>query len=359
MKKICILSAVNIKHMTMISFYTEKLKRDNIDFDIIYMDKYGIEEEFPSKNKYVFENIINPKSTKLKKIIKYLKFRKFAINILENNQYDFIIVWNDLAIFMFADYLSKKYKRKYSLNIRDYLGEKNKLIYNRFKKVIDKSAFTTISSEGFKSFLPPHNYLMMHSYNSEILKEVTPKKKFQTDEPIKITFIGNVRFFEINKKLLDYFKNDMRFKLQFYGTNASVLEDYAKENGILNVEFHDSFQVKETPTFIERTDLVNNIYGNKSMSLDYAVSIKLYYGIYTRTPILVVPNTYMAKIIEKYKIGYVIENIDLDLPDKLFHWYNNLNFKEFDDSCKNLINEIKQNNNSLEEVYQKFIYSEN
>ena len=50
MKKICILSAVNIKHMAMISLYTERLLRNNIEFDIVYMDKYGESEEFPAKN---------------------------------------------------------------------------------------------------------------------------------------------------------------------------------------------------------------------------------------------------------------------------------------------------------------------
>ena len=52
MSHICILSAVNIKHMSMISLYTEWLLRDNIDFDIIYMDKYGENEDFPAKKKY-------------------------------------------------------------------------------------------------------------------------------------------------------------------------------------------------------------------------------------------------------------------------------------------------------------------
>ncbi|MEH7883034.1 capsular biosynthesis protein, partial [Bacillus sp. JJ1609] len=70
MKKICILSAVNIRHMSLISLYTEKLKRDGIEFDIIYMDKYLEEEEFPAKNKYVFHNKINQSDNKIKKVLK-------------------------------------------------------------------------------------------------------------------------------------------------------------------------------------------------------------------------------------------------------------------------------------------------
>lgn len=44
--KVCILSAVNIKHMSLITLYTEVLKQQGIEYDIIYMDKYGEDEPF-------------------------------------------------------------------------------------------------------------------------------------------------------------------------------------------------------------------------------------------------------------------------------------------------------------------------
>lgn len=352
MKKICILSAVNIRHMSMISLYTQKLKRDGIDFDIIYMDKYGEEEEFAAKRKYVFTNIIKHSDSKIKKIAQYFKFKKFTIPILEKNKYDFIIVWNDVAIFMFADYLSRKWKGKYCLNIRDYCGEKNPIVYMRFRRVINNSAFTTISSEGFKEFLPPFDYLHVHSLNSEVLSVIIPRDSFQNiDEPIRISFIGNVRFFEMNKKLLEIFKNDARFRLQFFGTNAKILESFAADNNINNVSFHDAFQISETAKFIEDTDLVNNLYGSGTLELDYAVSIKLYYGIYNRTPILATAGTYMAKVIEKYKIGYIVEFIDNNIPEKLFSWYKDTEFSVFNSNCEKLLKMINESNEKFECFY--------
>lgn len=355
MKKICILSAVNIKHMSMISLYTQKLKRDGIDFDIIYMDKYGEEEAFSAKRKYVFKNLINHDDSKIKKAVQYFKFRKFAIPILEKNKYDFIIVWNDIAIFMFADYLSRKWKNKYCLNVRDYNGEDNPIVYMLFKRVIYNSAFTTISSEVFKEFLPPFDYLHVHSLNSEVLSELEPRTSFQSSgEPIRISFIGNIRFFEMNKKLLDIFKNDARFKLQFFGTNANILESYATENNINNVAFHDAFQISKTAEFIKDTDLVNNLYGSGSLALDYAVSIKLYYGIYNRTPILVTEDTYMAEIIERYKIGCVVKVIDNDLPEKLFSWYKETEFSVFNANCEKLLKTIHESNKKFESLYADY-----
>lgn len=356
MKKICILSAVNIRHMSMISLYTEKLKKDGIDFDIIYMDKYGEEEKFDSREKYVFTNIIKSNTPRLLKVLQYFKFRRYAITILEEKNYDFIIVWNDVAIFIFADYLAKKWKGKYCLNIRDYCGEKNPLIYKRFKHVIDCSAFTTISSNGFKEFLPPFNYLHVHSLNKELLKKINPRKALKNaNEPIRISFIGNIRFYETNKRLLEIFKNDSRFQLHYYGTNANILEKYAYENSIKNTVFHDTFPVEDTPKYIEYTDLINNLYGNKSIALDYAVSIKLYYGVYNRSPILVNKGTYGADLINDYGIGFVVNELSTNLPNDIYNWYNDLDFGRFYENCDRLLRKIEEDYKKFETYYGKFI----
>lgn len=118
-KKICILSAVNIKHMSMISIYTELMKKNNIGYDIIYMDKYE-EEKFECDHKYRYINGINANWPRIIKKIKYMMFLPYAARILNRNKYDFIIVWNDVAIFMFASYLSRKYKKVLSKCQRQY-----------------------------------------------------------------------------------------------------------------------------------------------------------------------------------------------------------------------------------------------
>ncbi|GKI23787.1 hypothetical protein CE91St19_31890 [Odoribacter laneus] len=342
--------------MSMISLYTEWLLRDNIDFDIIYMDKYGENEDFPAKNKYVFKNIINPNNPRWYKALQYWKFKKFAVNILNNNYYDFIIVWNDVAIFMFANYLASRWKGKYCLNIRDYCYQKNIFIFRRFQKVINSSAFTTISSLGYKIFLPPYNYLQVHSLNLPVLKQIIPRSSLrELGKPIRIGFVGYVRFYDINKRLLDIFKNDSRFEMHFYGSHADVLRQYAEENGIANTAFHDSFPVKDTAKFLQRIDIINNVYGNNSMSLDYALSIKLYHGVYSRMPILVCPNTYMEQISKEYQLGFTVTDYTSEMKENLYEWYTHINFEKFNMSCSQFINKVLQDNQNFESAYQKYI----
>ena len=59
MKKVAILSAVNIKHMSLISLYTDILKNHEVQVDIIYMDKYGEDEVFDCDNKYRYVKVID------------------------------------------------------------------------------------------------------------------------------------------------------------------------------------------------------------------------------------------------------------------------------------------------------------
>ncbi len=348
MSKICILSCVNIRHMTLISLYTEYLREKNIPFDIIYMDKYGEEEDFPAEHKYVFVNKVNHQLPKPIKALQYFKFRGFAKKILEKNQYDFIIVWNDIAIFMFADYLAKRWKNKYCLNIRDYLREKQKWVFNRFKQAIDNARFTTISSDGFRAFLPPHDYIQVHSFNAAVLKELPPRTRLcGLEAPIRISFVGNVRFFDINKQLMDTFAGDNRFVLCYFGTNADILKAYADEHHIQNVKFHDRFPVSDTIKFLDDSDMINNLYGSGVISLDTAVSIKLYHAAYCRMPILVCKGTYMEEITHKYGIGFAVDTIDARLPDALYDWYHSIEFDRFDASCARLLEKAKEDNTRL------------
>ena len=135
--------------------------------------------------------------------MRYMRFRKYAIRILEENKYDFIIVWNDVAIIMFADYLALKWKGRYCLNVRDYCHQKIKPVYWMFKWVISNAAFTTVSSLGYQVFLPKSNYIQVHSLNMPVLRKITPRTSFRSkEEPIRIGFVGYVRFYEINIKLL-------------------------------------------------------------------------------------------------------------------------------------------------------------
>lgn len=350
--KILILCAGNFRHMTMTSIYTMHLKKLGIDYDIIYMDKYGVVEDNEASKVYRFENIIKPNQSRLVKALLYMRFRPYATRIINKNNYSFIIVWKDTTTFMFADYLARKWKGKYCLNVRDDYHYQNRLFRIWYKPVFKNAKFVTVSSDEYGCFLPTKDFIHIHSLDQQVLGELVPRKNLRkVGEPIRIGFVGYVRFFEINKKLLSVFKNDRRFELHYYGTHANVLEEYAKENSIDNVVFSDSFPVQETAIHLENIDIMNNLYGNDSVNLVTALSIKLYHSVFMRIPILVSPNTYMEKITREIGLGFVVNEIDRDLPNRIYDWYHKQDQNNIESSCSNYINSVRTDNSRFLEYF--------
>lgn len=348
MKKICILSTVNIKHMSLIKLYTDYFDSNKIQYDIIYIDKYKEKENINAKKVYRYNLKIDREWNILKKIRKYYSFRPYAKKIIKENKYDFIIVWNSLTAILFSDFLISRFKKKYCLNIRDYFFEKNIFIYLLQKKLIVNSKFTTISSKGFEEFLPKYKYIKIHSLNLSLLDRCEKRKDLISEEkPIRITFIGYVRFFEEDKKLIDELGNDSRFILQFFGQGAEVLNEYAKNKNYNNVICSGRFPVEDTYIYLNKTDIINNLYGSGKIELDTAISIKLYYGVFLRLPIIGFKNTYTSKVLEENNLGIAIEKNYENLGDTLYDWYRNIDFEKFKCKCNEFIEEVQIENKEL------------
>lgn len=344
--KICILGAVNIKHMTLISHYLDNINLDKNKVDIIHVDKYGINEEIENVTMYKFPIKIDNKWTKIRKAKEYYNFKPYAQRIINQNHYDLIIVWGTYTAHLFKDFLVKKYSNRYILNIRDYFYEKNKIVYYRMKKLVENSLITTISSDGFLEFLPPsEKYQVIYSFNRRIIKNSKKNTEFINKLPLKISFIGNNRFYDIHKTFMKKLKNDERFILQYFGTGSDNLRKFAEENEIMNTKFIDGFPMKETAKLLDETDILNNIYGNKEIALKTALSIRLYYSIYLNKPILTSPNTYTSYVSNKLGLGLDIDvDSNINIGDSIIRWYKSLKINEVNELTNKEVVNIEDNN---------------
>lgn len=356
MAKVCILSTVNVKHMTLVSLYTSYFKENNIEYDIIYIDKYDSEELTDAKNAYKFDLKINSEWSFLRKLKHYWKFKKYAINIMKNNDYEFIITWNLFTAFMFSRYLTRKMKGKYVVNIRDITSRFMSLINIVMKSVVKNSAFSTVSSKGFIKYLPNFEYTEMHSLNTTLLKEIVPKTKLkEKNEKIIITYIGYVVYYDNIYKLINELKNDNRYELRFYGEGTNAIKNYVSKNNIMNVKCIGRFEPQETSNLIQDADIIYNLYGHNHINLDNALSIKLYYATYLNVPILVFKNTYMETIAKKYGIGFSVDDDFSMIGDNLYNWYHSLNQDSIRQGCDEFIEEINKSHSNLEKLLNKNI----
>lgn len=350
-KKVCILSTVDFTRMTVVSVYTDYLKKRNISFDIICVDKYRQKDPFGAENIYGFIPKTKNNWGKVRKLIAFWEIRKFTLEILKKNHYDFIIVWNELTAFIFSDILSSMFKDKYCINIRDYQYFNLLPVKIRLTNVIKSAFFTTVSSKAYLEYLPSDNCCMMYSFNKGILSKTKPHRALrESGEPIRILYIGQIAWLDNVYKLIDALKNDDRFEMIFAGGGSEQVEKYAKNNQVDNVTCYGRFQPDDTAKYLADADILYNLYGTNSKHLTTAVSIKFYYAVFLHIPILVYKKTEMEKMSKMCGIGFAVEDKEfVNFADELYNWYYSLDQQEINKKCNLFLEDIKE---EQEQIYR-------
>lgn len=349
MKKVCVLSTVDMSRMTLLSLYTEYLHKNGIKYDIICAKKKQENKDPYAENIYEFDATKSQNSGVLGKVMHFWSMRSFANEIFDKNDYSFIIVWNEVTSFIFSDILKKRFKGRYSINIRDYQYNNLPIIGQRMSSSLKHAAFNTISSDGFRKFLPKGEYLMIHSLNDKMLSKLKPQEALrERDKPIRILNIGQIRWCENIYPLIDELANDKRYELYFVGTGSEQIDEYISGKGIKNVFTHGRFAPEETVKFLEKADVIFNLYGVGNLHVDTALSIKLYYAIYLGIPILTYKNTYMNELSTELGIGFTVEKGRFEgIGDRLYSWYHSLSKEKTLENCDEFIKLAKQSHSEL------------
>lgn len=358
--KICLVSFIAPYTIPYINIYLRKIKNANVECDLVFWDRDGnFKEKIEDGIHYLpFSSIAHQTQSKLKRYLQYIPVTKFIRQQLKQNKYDKVIFLQTHAAVACKGILLRQYPQKYLMDIRDYTLENFSLYRKAEREVIQNSYSTVISSKGYKAFLPEYEYIIAHNYTpikEEIVKEIRDREAKKSC--INISFIGNVRFYEMAKKLLLLFANDSRFHVSYIGTGAVALEAFCKENNINNVTLHDRFKPEETAKFYKECDLINNLYGNHNKFLDYALSNKLYYAAQFQIPVLVSEETYSSKIAEKYHIGISWNPDEKHAVDKLYNKFCEFDKSKMKKSSEDFLNMVIHENEIFENKIAKFIDS--
>lgn len=355
--KVCLILPCNI-YVTPFYYRYEKILKDmSIDFDLIIWNREKVNEI--SDGNIIYYNLKDESNNGNKfKIIKFIRFAFFVKKRIKNSRYEKLIFLGSYAgtAAILSNFLSKYYEKKYWFDIRDYTYEWFKPYYLFISKAIKNSYKTTISSKGYKQFLPEYDYAFSHNMNISMIEECRKKLSHEKkNNNIRISFIGNIRYYDENIKLLNALKNDMRFILQYYGDKSEYLESYCKENNIKNVDFHGKFDTKDTPDFYAKTDIINNVYGNSGIELTTALSNKLYFAIGLNIPILVSRDTYMDEVCKKCKLGFTVDFKNSNLANDLYDWYMNFNKEESNRYCSKYWNLILEEDLAFDKNIKMFL----
>ena len=328
-------------------------------FDILYWDRHYLNEKYDGcVNVYSFScHGYREDCSKLKKLFQYIRFCSFVKKIVKKYNYQKVIFLQSFVPIFLYNFLRHYLNKKYIVDVRDYTFEGMDFYRRREKKCFTNAHTIFISSEGYKTFLPPQEYVKVHNF-SPLPKEV--RKEFEginhsSKAPIKISFIGLIRFNEQNKKIIKFFNNDKRFLLQFIGKGANELKSFVEENKFENVLLVDYFEPSKTLDFYKETDFIMNLYGNNTPLLDYALSNKLYFAGNLYIPILVCDKTYMANVTDKYNIGIALSlNRKEELDDIENFWKTHDKFS-FVANCNSFIRDVLKDMKTFEKKVSEFL----
>lgn len=352
MRRICFVTIGNLYMVPYIDMYKKYIKGE---YSVIYWDRENKNEYDVENTYYRFNKSFDPHE-KIRKAFGYIQYHNYVKKVLLENQFDMVILLQTWSALLLADVLTKNYSGKYIVDIRDYTYEKNPIIYNIEKVLVKNSYSCVVSSKGYMEFLPPHKYFVAHN-----MRELSPEKVYHIQnrkkqkDKLSISFVGYVNYQEQHKKLMLALKNDDRFHLNFVGTRAKELKSFCDENGIENVTLIDTFDSDKILDFYLTTDFVNNLYGNHTPTLDYALSNKLYFAAELQMPILVCKDTYMSTVSEQYGFGYTVDVIDDNLGNQLFEYYSNINWEKLKTGCQNFLRDATLEQEQFVDIIKKAV----
>jgi hypothetical protein len=334
--KIAIVTYDEYINIPYIKKYEKIIVNNGDSYDVILWDRRGCTKTHP-RNHYVFNAQV--KKSKLSKIVPFLKWRQFALKILKNNQYDKLIVLTTIPAILICDYLNIDYTKKFFFDIRDYTYERFWPYKKLVNWIVEKSAVTSISSKAFMQFLSPSaNIVVTHNIsNDEAIKKNVQSVTDKT--PITIGFIGGIRYYEENCRLLMKLKHSPRFRLRYVGKvhPGCDLSAFATKNAITNVDFFPAYNNDLKPEIYKAIDLINAIYGRKTQEVLLGLPNKLYDCVVFKKPIIVSKGTYLSEIVEQYHLGISIDIEKDDIEKSLTNYLCVFNSQLFEAGCKEFL----------------------
>ena len=349
--RIAILSVGDYRHITLISKYTMFFEENNVSYDVLCTDRYNDKTQREHVIQYGFPTTSN-KSGKIKA---FIDFHKWASKIIRSNNYDFIVVWNENTALLFADLLLKNYSGRYCVNIRD-VDFLNQRVFNIVRgSVIRKSKFSTYCSTAKLDFPKGYNYLLMRSMNLEVLKDVPQKAAFvDEDSPIRIVFLGKIRFMEANDEIIRAFGNDKRYEIFFIGAGSENLQSYLSEYN--NVFLEGAYAPEETACFLKKADVINSYFGTKVLGFERMSSIRFSYAPYIHIPVIVGTNTNMETEGNKYGFAYGFGRHSIEEEaDCFYSWYHSLKIEDFINGCEKYCQDVRKTDSDFYDALKDVI----
>ena len=344
--KILVIGPGKMKYMPYSHFYLDNINRKKHEIHVAYWNRDEREEDltaFDGLHLHEFRKYMVNDAPLRTKIRLFYAFRKFCLSLINQYEFDYIIVLHSIPAIALYDKLTGIFKGRFIFDYRDSTYESRIWAFkNAVGNLIRCSEVTFTSSDGFREYFPDdcqQKIITSHNLLEDSLLH-RDYQKFKSDK-IRIAFWGFIRHVEMNKYLQDRIGNDDRYELHYYGReqiDAQRLKEYAHSKNYRNVIFHGEYMPLDRYEFVKSTDIIHNIYLDSNTMR--AMGNKYYDGLIFRIPQVCFPNSQMSIMSEAAGVGIPLDPRDEEFCNKLYTYYTNLNRTLYNKCCDIELNRV-------------------
>lgn len=223
----------------------------------------------------------------------------------------------DLYTGITARVFSKLFKKKFIYDIYDYYVDCHK-IPSKLKNIIEKQEIKNINSadvtiicteERKKQIIKAKPKKLIVVHNSPELPNFDECKKYKLkvkNEKLKICYVGILQEDRLLIEILDVIKNNEKYELHIggFGKYEQKIADYSKKYS--NIFFYGSMNYYDVLRLEKECDILFATYNPKIENHKFSAPNKLYEAMALGKPIIVCKNTGIDKLVDKNKLGIVI-----------------------------------------------------
>jgi glycosyltransferase involved in cell wall biosynthesis len=288
--------------------HTKKIKQQSISIKGKNLENFEI--QLVSKTGRGLKNIFQ--------LIVYELYVTYWL-IKNRNMYDVIHPF-DLDAGLPAAIVSKIFKKKLVYHIADFYVDSRPGIPSKLKKLIKNIEYFIISratstiictEERIKQIegSHPRNLVIVHnSPTGEIKKdnEALLPKENNKKEKLKLCYVGDLSERRFIKNVLEVISQDERFELEIAGMGplSELVEEYSHSYN--NIKYYGRIKYQAAIELYSKCDLMFAIYDPSVDNHKYSAPNKAYEAMMLGKPIIVAKGTSIDKIVEREKLGVVI-----------------------------------------------------
>ncbi len=277
---------------------------ENATLSVITWDRSnGYKEELTGYHVY---KKTSEYGNKTRKLLNLWGYRQFCHSKIKDLQPDVVIAshWNNL---MMVPRLNRQKQMLIYENLdvptETYILRKTTTAIERwYMRRVD----LTIHASRFFTQLYPSNIKQLVLENKPNFQVPTPKP-YSIHSPLRIAFIGLLRYRDISKVLIDAVRDDNRFELYFHGDGHAM--EYLKQcaEGATNIFFTGRYTYNEVAGLYEQTDIVWAAYPNKDFNVVYAISNKFHESLSFGIPTVYADKTCLGNFVVEQHIGMAVD----------------------------------------------------